>query len=112
MLLFLKFNKVKLGFVVVLLTVLLWSQTTNSVEALTVNTSEAEATLYVAPSATNESSNTNCSLVDPCTLEGARDKARTLLASMNGDIDIYLRGGTYTLSRILPTSPIPLFYPF
>ncbi|GGD93785.1 discoidin domain-containing protein [Paenibacillus nasutitermitis] len=38
-----------------------------------------------------------CSLSAPCSLTGARDKARTVNGSMTGDIVINLLGGTYTL---------------
>lgn len=54
----------------------------------------ADQHLYASPSGTV---NSTCSLAVPCTLEAARDKARTLDKS-SGNVVINLRGGTYTLS--------------
>lgn len=51
-------------------------------------------TLYASPSG----SGTVCSEAAPCSLEGARDKARTLNDNMTEDIVILLRGGTYLRS--------------
>lgn len=53
-----------------------------------------QATFYASPAG----SGTTCSLAQPCSLTGARDKVRTVNASMSGDIVVYLRGGTYQLA--------------
>ncbi len=54
-----------------------------------------ELSLYAAPTG----SGSECTLIAPCSLEGARDQARLLNSSMTGDIHIYLRGGTYLLEE-------------
>ncbi|CAH1195379.1 hypothetical protein PAECIP111891_00665 [Paenibacillus allorhizoplanae] len=56
-----------------------------------------QATYYASPTG----SGTTCSLASPCSLSGVRDKVRTVNASMSGDIQVFLRGGTYTLSAPL-----------
>ncbi|MDF2658652.1 MAG: hypothetical protein K0Q94_1443 [Paenibacillus sp.] len=50
--------------------------------------------LYASPAG----SGSVCSLAAPCSLEGARDKVRTMNANMTEDIVVLLRGGTYSLS--------------
>src|SRR4051812_31635207 len=52
-----------------------------------------QATYYVAP----DGSDTNAGTLSAPfqTLEKARDTVRPLLASMTGDIEVVLRGGTY-----------------
>lgn len=56
-----------------------------------------QATYYASPTG----SGTTCSLASPCSLSGVRDKVRTVNTSMTGDIQVFLRGGTYTLSTPL-----------
>ncbi|KRF18386.1 RICIN domain-containing protein [Paenibacillus sp. Soil787] len=53
-----------------------------------------QTTLYASPTG----SGTVCSQASPCSLEGARDQARTVNGNMTGDIIIRLLDGTYTLS--------------
>ena len=53
-----------------------------------------QTTLYASPTG----SGTVCSQASPCSLEGARDQARTVNGNMTGDIIISLLDGTYTLS--------------
>lgn len=50
--------------------------------------------IYASPNG----SGSLCSELSPCSLEGARDKVRTMNASMTEDIIVLLRGGTYSLS--------------
>ncbi|SDI22033.1 Right handed beta helix region [Actinokineospora alba] len=52
----------------------------------------AATTLYAAPTG----SGTACTVAAPCSLTGARDKARALLPG--GDVVVQLRGGTYRLT--------------
>lgn len=52
---------------------------------------DGETVLYASPSG----SGAVCSEALPCSLEGARDKVRTINDDMNGDIVVLLRGGTY-----------------
>jgi hypothetical protein len=51
-------------------------------------------TFYAAPGG----SGTGCSSSSPCSLTGVRDKIRTVNAGMSGDIEVFLRGGTYSLA--------------
>lgn len=53
-----------------------------------------QTTLYASPNGNGSA----CIQSAPCSLTGARDKARTLNGNMTGDILIYLLDGTYTLS--------------
>lgn len=52
-----------------------------------------QATFYASPTG----SGSTCSSADPCSLEGARDKVRTVNQNMTGDIVVKLKDGTYTL---------------
>jgi hypothetical protein len=54
-----------------------------------------QAAFYAAPNG----GGSECSEASPCSLEGARDKVRTVNANMTGDIVVYLRGGTYQLAQ-------------
>jgi hypothetical protein len=56
-----------------------------------------ERTFYALPSGNGS----ECSYESPCSLTQARDKVRSVNGSMSGDILVYLRGGTYTLSSPL-----------
>lgn len=58
-------------------------------------------TLYASPSG----SGTTCSEANPCSLHGARDKVRTMNASMSTDITVLLRGGSYRLEAPLTLNP-------
>ncbi|MGN6609823.1 MAG: right-handed parallel beta-helix repeat-containing protein [Jatrophihabitans sp.] len=58
----------------------------------------ASATVQYTFFASPTGSGTTCSLAAPCSLQGARDKVRTVNTTMTGDIDVDLRGGTYSLS--------------
>jgi hypothetical protein len=62
--------------------------------AVPTSSAAAPTELYAAPSG----GGTLCTLAAPCTLLGARDKARTLIPQMSDDIRINLRGGTYLLA--------------
>ncbi len=53
-----------------------------------------QATYWASPIG----SGSTCSSDSPCSLEGARDKVRTVNADMTGDIIVSLTGGTYNLS--------------
>lgn len=58
-----------------------------------------QATYYVSPTGSDSNPGT---LAQPfATIAKARDVVRTINASMTGDIYVYLRGGTYTLSQTL-----------
>ncbi|GBG08959.1 putative carbohydrate-binding protein [Paenibacillus agaridevorans] len=46
-----------------------------------------------------DGSGTLCSIAAPCSLEGGRDKVRTINDDMDSDIIVYLRGGTYVLDE-------------
>lgn len=52
-----------------------------------------QATLYASP----DGNGTKCTVDEPCSLYGARDKVRTINADMTGDIVVYLSDGTYAL---------------
>lgn len=54
-------------------------------------------TLYAAPGGTGD----ECSESSPCALNTAREQVRELTSGMTGDILVYLRGGTYTLSSTI-----------
>ncbi|MDF2837347.1 MAG: right-handed parallel beta-helix repeat-containing protein [Paenibacillus sp.] len=56
-----------------------------------------QETYYASPTG----GGTVCTLAAPCSLTGARDKVRTVNASMSGDIVIMLRGGMYALTQSL-----------
>jgi hypothetical protein len=56
--------------------------------------SGGDTVFYAAP----DGSGSECSTVQPCSLEGARDKVRTVNSDMSENITVYLRGGTYTLA--------------
>ena len=60
-----------------------------------------QATFFAAPNGTGEV----CSEAAPCSMIGARDKVRTINASMTGDIVVNLRGGTYALDATLVLEP-------
>ena len=51
--------------------------------------------LYASPSG----SGSTCSLSAPCSLDGAKSMVESLAPGMAADIDVYLRGGAYRLSR-------------
>jgi hypothetical protein len=51
--------------------------------------------IYAAP----VGSGSVCTNVAPCSLEGARDKVRTLNAGMKADLEVCLAGGTYKLAQ-------------
>lgn len=53
-----------------------------------------DGVIYASPTGSGSA----CTFPAPCTLEGARDKVRTLNAAMKNDILVYLRGGTYELA--------------
>ncbi|MFS0727515.1 right-handed parallel beta-helix repeat-containing protein [Paenibacillus sp. 1P07SE] len=59
-----------------------------------------QASVYASPSG----SGNTCTLAAPCSLAGAKTKVQSLNANMSGDIIVYLRGGTYTLSAPLTFS--------
>jgi hypothetical protein len=46
-----------------------------------------------------------CTLKEPCSLSAARDKVRSVNTGMTGDIVVYLRGGTFTLTKTLTFGP-------
>jgi hypothetical protein len=50
--------------------------------------------VYASPAGSGAS----CTFLTPCTLEGARDKVRTLNTTMKHDVLVYLRGGSYELA--------------
>lgn len=50
-----------------------------------------QATYYVSPSG----SGSVCSLAQPCSITGARDKVRTVNSNMTGDIIVYIVAGDY-----------------
>ena len=64
-----------------------------------------QTTLYASPTG----SGTVCSQASPCSLEGARDQARTLNGNMTGDIIISLLDGTYTLSSTFQLTESALY---
>jgi hypothetical protein len=53
-----------------------------------------QTTFYASPNG----GGSDCTQKSPCSLTGAKDKVRTVNGNMNGDINVYLRGGTYTLT--------------
>lgn len=53
-----------------------------------------QATFHASPTG----SGSTCSAAAPCSLEGARDKVRTVNGDMTGDIIVELADGTYSLS--------------
>lgn len=53
------------------------------------------ATIYAAP----DGDGTDCSCAAPCALETARDRARDLAPTVDGDVVVLLRGGTYALGH-------------
>lgn len=57
---------------------------------------------YAAPAG----SGSTCSLSAPCSLTGAQAKVRTLTPTMQGDITVYLRGGTYQLAATFTLTPL------
>ena len=59
-----------------------------------------QATFYASP----DGDGTVCSSASPCTLDGARDKVRTVNADMTGDIVVDLLDGTYDLSSTFTLS--------
>jgi hypothetical protein len=59
----------------------------------------ASNTVYASPSG----SGLKCTVTAPCSLTGARDRARTLTA--RGDVVVYLRGGTYRLNSTFTFDP-------
>ncbi|WP_168122586.1 right-handed parallel beta-helix repeat-containing protein [Paenibacillus sp. HB172176] len=56
-----------------------------------------QATYYASPTGSGSA----CSAASPCSLAGVRNKVRTVNSAMTGDIKIYLRGGTYSMSSTL-----------
>ncbi|MBP1988863.1 galactose-binding domain-containing protein [Paenibacillus eucommiae] len=76
-----------LGCSALLLTVSSWPQSVHA----------AATYLYASPTG----SGSVCTIGSPCSLSGAQAKVRTLNTSMTGDIIVYLRGGTYSLSSTL-----------
>ncbi|WP_406066981.1 ricin-type beta-trefoil lectin domain protein [Micromonospora sp. NBC_01638] len=63
----------------------------------------AQATYYVAPDGNDANPGT---IQSPFrTLERARDVVRTVNASMTGDINVYLRGGSYPVSSTVEFGP-------
>ena len=61
-----------------------------------------QATYYVSPSG----SDSNAGTVIPFqTLTKAQSVVRTINSNMTGDIDVYLRGGTYPISSTVAFSP-------
>jgi len=58
--------------------------------------------LYVSPTGTG----TACSETRPCSLEGARQKVRTLNATRSDSIVVFLRGGTYELQKPFVLGPL------
>jgi hypothetical protein len=60
--------------------------------------SEVQAATFAEVYAAPNGSGTACTSSAPCSLTGARDKARTLTAGMTGDIEVILSGGTYSLT--------------
>jgi hypothetical protein len=61
----------------------------------------AAETFFAAP----DGSGSTCSQASPCSLTGARDKVRSSVSGMNGDIVVNLRGGTYRLTEPLTLGP-------
>ncbi|GAA1221047.1 hypothetical protein GCM10009665_09010 [Kitasatospora nipponensis] len=61
----------------------------------------APTVLYASPAG----SGSTCTLSAPCSLDGARSKVESLTPAMAADIDVYLRGGTYRLSRAFALGP-------
>jgi len=57
--------------------------------------------LYVSPTGAGGA----CSELKPCSLERAREKVRTLNATMSDDIVVFLRGGTYELETPFVLGP-------
>lgn len=53
-----------------------------------------QATIYAAPNGSGTAGTKDA----PCSLDGARDLVRKQNATMKGDIVVYLKGGTYTLT--------------
>ena len=53
-----------------------------------------QATFYASPTGAGS----DCTQTSPCSIEGARDKVRTINNDMTGDIDVDLLDGTYALS--------------
>src|SRR4051812_31176667 len=63
----------------------------------------AQATYYVAPSGDDTNPGT---ITSPFrSLQHARDVVRTVNANMTGDIDVYLRGGSYPVSGAVEFGP-------
>ncbi|HLL22915.1 MAG TPA: hypothetical protein VK427_12335 [Kofleriaceae bacterium] len=63
--------------------------------------SSVQTVLYVSPTGAGST----CSLAAPCSLTGARDKARALTPAMTGDVVVQLRGGTYRRTSALTLGP-------
>ena len=67
-----------------------------------------QATYYVAPNGNDANPGT---ITSPFrTMQRARDVVRTVNANMTGDINVYLRGGTYPVSSTIefgPATPAP-----
>ena len=57
--------------------------------------------LYASPDGTG----VDCTLAAPCSLTGARDKARAMRAQADQDVTIQLRGGTYFLTSAFELGP-------
>jgi hypothetical protein len=57
----------------------------------TATSHSVQATYYAAPNG----SGSDCTSASPCSLDGARDKVRTVNGSMTGDIVVKLKDGTY-----------------
>ncbi|WP_327693203.1 hypothetical protein [Streptomyces sp. NBC_00459] len=57
--------------------------------------------LYASPAG----SGIACTLKAPCSLDGAKNKVRGMASRMAADIDVYLRGGNYRLSKAFTLGP-------
>jgi len=84
--------------------ILLFAAVSMSICACSKSTTSAQTatvTLYASPTG----SGSTCSLSSPCSLTGARNQVRTMNASMTGDIEVSLMGGTYTLTSTFELDP-------
>jgi hypothetical protein len=64
------------------------------VATLSAAAAPVQATYYASP----DGSGSRGTLTAPCSLDGVRDLVRKINQRMNGDIVVYLRGGTYRLT--------------
>lgn len=65
-----------------------------STPAFAANSEQVQATFYAAPNGNGSAG----SLAAPASLTGVRDLVRKVNSHMTGDIVVYLRGGTYSLT--------------